>query len=288
MWSVLLTACGSRDPDDVAGGGTDAPAGPVYLARPVDEPSGTCPGFKKKGLDGLTVDGESREVWAWWPNELPTEPMGVVFAWHGLGDNAENFAAGMDLEGLSKRNDVLVLAPNSADPFLFTWDYFNAGGNDVILYEDLRACAAAAFDLDLDRVTSLGFSFGALWTTWLSMHHSDTLAAALVLSGGTGESVGLPYLTPATDIPVLGNWGGDADTFNTGITNVDFAATMADYLDSLRADGHVAIGCDHGRGHSVPPEFDDQVDAFLMAHRFGEPSPFADGGLDGLPDYCAH
>jgi hypothetical protein len=286
---ALLFACGPKDAATTDGpAGTAGEEGPAYLARPVSEPSGTCPGFKKRGLDSMRVDGESRDVWAFWPNELPSEPMGVVFAWHGLGDNAENFAAGLDLEGLAKRNDVLVLAPSSADPFLYTWDYVNAGGNDIVMYEDLRACAAAAFDIDLDRITSLGFSYGALWTSWLTMLHSDTLAASLVLSGGTGQSVGLPYLAPSTPIPVLGNWGGASDLFDAGFVVVNFAETMADFLGNLESDGHVAIGCDHGRGHSVPPEFDDQVDAFLMAHRFGEESPFAGGGTKGLPDYCVY
>lgn len=284
MWWILACSGGADGTDS-----TDSPAGPPapsYLARPVGEPSGTCPDFTQQGMQNMKSNDVKRDVWAWWPNNLPEEPIGVMFAWHGLGDTAENFAESLDLESIAKSNNILVLAPGSANP-IYTWDYINNGGDDIALYDDLRACATTAFNIDLDQVTSMGFSYGALWTTWLSMHHDDTLAAALVFSGGTGVNVALPYVSPTTDIPVLGNWGGSSDSFDAGFVVVDFEATMAEYLTSLASDGHIAIGCDHGLGHSMPNDYPEQIEAFLLTHRFGVASPFEGGGTAGLPDYCS-
>jgi len=41
------------------------------------------------------------------------------------------------------------------------------------------------------------------------------------------------------------------------------------------------------RGHDLPPDADVMLREWPLAHRYGEPSPFAEGDLSALPDICA-
>ena len=167
-----------------------------------------------------------------------------------------------------------------------TWNYIGGGGNDLALFEDIRNCAARSFDLDLSRVWSTGFSFGALWTTFLTLKASDVLAGTVTFSGGTGDSIGLSYTTPFEPIPVLAAWGGAADGFDSSFFQIDFADITAEFTDNLEADGHTVVRCDHGLGHTMPPEWSRILENFLLAESFGAPSPHAAHDLGDLPDYC--
>ncbi len=282
---LALLAC---SPDDT---GTDAALVPdavetePFTGRPVAEPVGACPVFDAPGTQDLEAGGVDRQIEAYWPVNHEG-PIGLVYAWHGLGDRADNFAAAFDAERFAKVNDVVVVVPWSQNPDLLTWAIVGDGGADLALFEQVRNCAAQRFELDESRVWSTGFSFGALWTTYLTLHASDVLAGTAIFSGGTGESIGMPYFAPAYPIPVLAAWGGDRDAFDAGVLRVEFAATTADLTDGLEADGHTVVRCDHGLGHTVPFEWEEIVGKFLLTSRFGEPSPYADGDTSDLPDYC--
>jgi predicted esterase len=285
--SLLLAifAC-SADPEPGGGDPTDpSPTEPAIQPRATTAPTGTCPAWTTPGTQDLVVDGVDRQIEAYWPANHDG-PIGLMFAWHGLGDRANNFAGALDLDDFANDHDVIVVVPWSENPDLLTWNYIAGGGNDLILFDDVRNCAAQSFDLDLTRVWSMGFSFGALWTTFLTINASDVLAATVTFSGGVGDSVQLDYFSPVDPVSVLVAWGGENDQFSSPIFNVDFSATTAAFADDLEADDHTVVRCDHGLGHDVPPEYEDILTKFLMKHTFGVPSPFAGGDLTGLPDYC--
>ncbi len=286
MWFAIAMGCAG---DDGAGtgtdGATDGPTTAPFAGRAVGEPSGDCPKFKTGGDQSMTVDGVDREIVAYWPKQ-PDGPVGLMFAWHGLGDSADNFSDALDLETLARQNNMLVVAPYSLNPLLVTWDYLSGGGNDLLLVDDVRACADQAFDLDLNRVVSTGFSFGALWTTFLTMERSDVFSGTLTFSGGTGPAVGMSYSTPATAIPVLVAWGGEDDGYDAGMIQVNFEETSLDFAEGLEGDGHTVVRCDHGLGHSLPFDWDVAVTEFLFVQSFGTPSPVGPTALDTLPDWC--
>lgn len=287
MWWWMLAACSPESVTDPAG--TDASgetAPPAFTGRPLSEPSGSCPAFAEPGTQSFTSNGLDREVEAYWPVGHEG-PIGAVFAWHGLGDSASNFARALDLEDFANRHGVLVLVPASLNPNLVTWQYLSGGGDDLVAFHDLRACAAQSFDLDLARVSTFGFSFGALWTTFLTMEAGDTLAASVTFSGGVGDAVALDFTPPPAPTPVLVAWGGSYDVFDAGFTTIYFEDTSLAWADALDVSGHSVVRCDHGLRHTLPPEWEQLVGDYLLGHRYGEPSPFADGNLPGFPDYCA-
>ena len=62
--------------------------------------------------------------------------------------------------------------------------------DDLTLYDDLRTCIAEHFDvynsdqIDLDLMSSMGFSGGALFTTVILSNRPETLASVIEMSGG--------------------------------------------------------------------------------------------------------
>jgi hypothetical protein len=67
---------------------------------------------------------------------------------------------------------------------------------------------------------------------------------------------------------------------------VDFADATAEFTDGLEGDGSVVVRCDHGLGHTVPPEYEKILSNFLLTESFDEVSPYADHDVSDLPDYC--
>ena len=283
--ALFLMGCGTGDEDQgVDSDALDVEHSDVFAGAPLAETSdGECPKLDSSGTRTFSSGGEQREVIIRFPADKPAD-MPVMFFWHGLGDSASNIDGTLDMKGFANEHNAVVVIPQSSDPNLMTWNYAS-GSADVTLYDDMRTCLSQELNVDLNRIASTGFSFGALFTSFLAMERADTLSAVAVMSGGVDAGIGLPYKTPKEPLPVLLMWGGAADTFSMGFTSVDFEENSLDFSEALREDGSFVAHCDHGGGHTLPMDFEDAMAPWLFDHRFGQPSPFA-GGIDGFPSYC--
>lgn len=278
----LLIACVPSDGTETADTGPDPSAylaGTAPLAAVSD---GACPDLDDGNVD-LVSAGLDRTVKILLP-ESGGEGKPVVFAWYPLGGSAQWLVSALDLRGFADAVDAIVVVPSAADGAAFEWAFADAaeGNEDLVLYDDVRACLYEQYAVDLGRVSSMGFSAGALWTSYLSVHRGDTLSAILPFSGGADPVVA--YETPAGPFAALLPFGGPNDLYGGGV--VDFAETTGNFADDLAADGHFVVVCDHGGGHTIPAEGRDMMDAWLVAHTYGEPSPFV-GDISAFPDYCA-
>ena len=282
---ALLIGCGGSDDGentDTAG----ADLGDVFKGAPLAELSdGDCPKLENPGERTFSSNGIEREVIVRFPADKPAN-MPVLFYWHGLGDSAGNIDRALAAQDLADEHQAVIVIPNSTDPFMITWDFMSNGGDDVVLFDDMRTCLSQELDVDLNRISTAGFSFGALWSTFLALERADTLSAVVSMSGGTDVGLGMPYITPATQVPVLVMWGGETDNFDMSVVFVDFEANSADFSRGLQSDGHFVVECNHGLGHNVPSEFMDIMVPFALDHTYDEPSPFA-GGLGSFPSYCS-
>jgi hypothetical protein len=284
MLGLLLFACTDPEPtptDDTAVEDT-APVDPYAgTAPPAEVSGGDCPDMS--GDVSFTSNGIERTVKVLLPDG-GGEGKGVVFAWYPLGGSAQWLIGALDLRNWADEHDLIVVVPTASGAELFEWAFMQAsdGNDDLVLYDDVRACLYEQYEIDLGRVSSAGFSAGALWTSYLSLYRGDTLATILPFSGGTDPVI--PYTTPAGPFPALLPFGGQTDTYGGGLVN--FYETVGNFADDLVADGHFVVLCDHDGGHTIPSEGPDMMDAWLPAHRFGEPSPFV-GDISALPDYCA-
>jgi poly(3-hydroxybutyrate) depolymerase len=297
LWLVLMIGCGGATSDtdaltdgdtaETAAGtsGTPSDEVPFSGAALAELSSGDCPKLANEGTRTFQSSGSERTVVIEFPSEV-RPGMPVLFVWHGLGDSASSMNTWMDLSGFAEDNDMIVVLPDSQDRNNLTWDTLDANGDDTVLFDDMRTCLSQELDVDLGRVMSTGFSFGGLFTTFLTMVRGDSLATTVPMSGGT-DSLLLPYKTPASQLPVLVMWGGATDTYGTPPFNVDFSATSSDFANRLEGDGHLVMRCDHGGGHSVPFEIHDVLSAWLAPHVYGQPSPFEDGDDSAFPSWCS-
>ena len=248
---------------------TDWPAGLAPLA-PVSD---ACPDFSEPGSKVFVSDGVERRANVYFPR-FWDPGMPVIFFWHPLGANATMVGSLIQAQTLAEMHEMVVVLPQSLSEEPYEWAFYtDEGAHDAVLYDDLRTCVVEHFGADPERISSAGMSAGGLWTTWLTMHRSDTLATSLVMSGGTGQVV--YYTEPAADIPVLVMWGGESDTFQLGSRTIDFASQSEQFSEALQGDGHFVVECDHDTGHTIPIDGIGVIPAWLLAHEWNEPSPFA-------------
>lgn len=285
---TLLLACVSEAPDTLAtGDDTAAEVDPLaYLegtAALATVSDGTCPTIDGGGDVTFTSGGLERTVKVLFPDGGGVGKP-VLFAWYPLGGSVNYLVNALALRDYADLHDTIVVVPEASGEDLFEWAFAAAvaDNHDLVLFDDMRTCLYEQYTIDLGRVTAMGFSAGALWTSYLAIHRGDTLATILPFSGGADPVVA--YDTPAGPFPALLPYGGSSDLYGGGV--VDFAETTANFADSLVEDGHFVVTCNHEGGHTIPPEGRDMMDAWLPAHAYGEQSSFV-AGLSALPDYCS-
>jgi poly(3-hydroxybutyrate) depolymerase len=175
----------------------------------------------------------------------------------------------------------IVAAPVDNGTGQFPW-LGNMPGH-MLLADEIVGCAAAA-GIDTTHIHSLGFSAGALMTTSLSFGRSSYLASVATYSGGlTGNSPAPAYQDPSNKFAALILSGGTTDN----VFNTDFRQASLAFQAKLKGDGHSALYCDHGGGHTIPAAYTAAVGQFFLDHPFGtNPSPYV-GALPPALKSCA-
>ncbi len=262
-----LRGAGTRAADDAPGAARVTP--PV---RPLGETPAGCPDLSGPGLKSFRSAGYDREALVLMPPG-PGPDLPVVFVWHGLGATARSMVPRLGLRELAAAGAVVVV-PTAHPKAELGWGFSPGGVEDLAVFDDLRACLHQALSIDLARVSSMGFSAGGLWTTFLLFHRADALASAVAMSGGVFPPI-MTYETPASPLPVLLFDGGPRNIYRKGPVTVHFDRNTAKLRDRLREDGTLVVHCPHDRGHSVPSWRAELIHRWVLAHRVGEPSPFA-------------
>jgi poly(3-hydroxybutyrate) depolymerase len=304
VWILILAlACGGKEGE--GGGGSDSAApeegpAPAELA-PISE--GACPAMDSSGTSSFSSGGLERNVTILIPAE-PREEMPLVFFFHGLADPGSTpepgayFAEALDLQSVADEYGVIIALPDSrtmeiATFSFYMWQVAEEDDLDLVLYDDLRSCLAGQWPIDLRSVHAMGFSGGALFTTVVMRERADTLASAVEFSGGSDivtpffENPLSRYATPAWALPVLLATGGETDVWpNQTLTVVDFVAATDALQEQLVADESYVVRCRHERGHTVTQqEYNLGID-WVLAHRYGEVSPYLEAGLGDDTSWC--
>lgn len=290
MLTLLLLACAPATTEDTTSAdenidsGTDGglPDGMAELATVTDT---NCPDLSSPGKFTITSLELERTGYIWYPEDKPAN-MPVIFIYHPLGGTARGMNSYFDLKNWAEENQTILVVPQSDASNPFEWGFLNLedGAEDLALFDDMRTCLVNDLGADPARFYANGMSAGGLWTTFLSIHRGDSLAAILPFSGGTGDVV--QYTTPASKFPAMMTYGGETDTYNAGVAVIDFMDATLQFAESLSADGHLVVTCNHNGGHNYPPAAMDFLRDWLLPHTFGEESPFAGGDLSAFPDYC--
>jgi len=281
--------------DSATSGTTDTGTSETELPEPAalaELSDGECPDLTTSGVrSSFQSGGFTREVITLLPSTLG-EDMPIVFVWHPLGGDAQYMVDALNLQSWADSYGAVIVVPESEPGNLLEWDFWNDETTDLTFYDDLRTCAADQLPIDLSRLSIFGFSAGALWSSKLSILRGDTLATAVISSGGC--EMDLPTGThfidcepPAMNFPALVAWGGANDVYGISGLNVSFEDSTLNYLDLLEENDHFTVSCDHGTGHTIPSALVTPFADWLVAHTYGAPSPYESTGISDFPSYCA-
>ncbi len=267
--------------------------------------SGECPDLTKSGLSTFTSSGEPRQVDVVLPSS-PKPGMAITVYLHGTAfptatsTPAADIAVLHDVQGIADATNTVWLMPDARVQTLldtvtvYLWDVMVLDDKDLVLFDDLRTCAAQNLDVDLTRLSTVGFSAGALWNTVLIGQRADAISTGVELSGGSDAVVaGLeapfaPYTTPPANLPMLMTTGADGvDVWpTTAMVMVDFNAATDTLEGKLLADGHFSVRCQDENGHEEGDRDWAIAVAWTSGQVFAQPSPYVSGGLGADADWC--
>ena len=288
----------------------DVPPDPIYDAAdaPAEEITPTdCSSIHEGTNSYFIVDGEPREFILNLPDGVEEGgPWAVVFNWHGLGDTATNMAR--MFSGLINNEDMpfIGVTPEDTDfmlagTMIVDWDVFAVTENnkEARLFDEVLACLDERFGVDTNHVHSVGFSIGSILTDMLGTIRGEQLASLVSYSGGY-------WSNPVNVDPMMAfviNWpehsvenkyaqiflhGGVTDLYDMTLVQLHFDLYAVNDVTFLNAKGHDAIICNHGLGHTAPPDFlYAKVIKFFADHPLGTAdSPYAEALPGDYPEYC--
>ena len=299
-WFASILACSETK--------TDTGSMQPWNAAELSKISGTCPTIdNSRELKTFTSNGIERSVQFVLPTD-GADDIQPVFFFHGLmpeGSNPTNqLITGLSLQSVADEYNIAFILPVSE-----IWELFGqrfhlwkieqgTEDNDLVVFDDLRTCIAEHFDvynsdaLNMDRLSTLGFSGGALFNTVILSNRSDTLSSAVEISGGAdltipGFSNPFSVHNPAsTNIPVLLVSGGSSDVWpDATLPVVDFEEATGHLFTELQQAGQTSVHCTHNNGHTITPRAWTQALDWLTDHSVGVDSPYT-SPKDSWSDWC--
>lgn len=257
---------------------------PAMMPTDLPSPSGRCPTLMAGDVVFAPEGIPERSVRLWMSDAADELDGPVVFYWHGTGSNPNEATFGLGQGFIDAVVDAggIVVAPSS-DPQAGTFPWYLVLGeqeDDLILADEVLGCALESVGVDITRIHSAGMSAGGLQTSQMSYRRSNYLASVVTYSGGFLGSPP-PDADPENPLAAMSFHGGPED-----IVVVSFQDATERYVDALLGAGRFGFICDHGNGHTIPPE-QNSVASFISAHPYGaSPSIYEDGLPEGFPDYC--
>ena len=253
-------------------------------------------------------EGQTRRFHALIPNVDRDVEVGVVFSWHGIGQDLESWVQATRVDNAQPDFPFIVISPHDSgmqpqeDPAGLYWDMlYSSPGDDnreAMLFESVMGCLMLDYRINKTRLYSVGFSGGAVTTNMLQVRYPDVFAATAPMSGawfsdpaqvdmvdpsGRGQQflpgLGVDWndMEPGQETILITHGGPQDDYGMLGIEVINFDNANRAAIDYLTDNGRNVIDCPHTQGHRQHPNFwiPDLVD-FMKAHPWHEPSPYAD------------
>lgn len=246
-------------------------------------PIETCPILVQGRNTEFLSGGKSREVELIIPETYDaTQPIPLVFAWHGITANIQNMIDGGDLRTQAEEYGVIFAVPQGESiGGVPGWDPFTGEGvnKDLLFFDDLHQCITEQFSIDEQRIYTTGISNGGLLTGVLMVERSGILAAAAPISGG----INIPYADVTRTIPTLVYWGGEGDS----AFEQDFHGMSLEMIDTLSEAGHPLITCNHNTGHNIQPSYFNDIMPYLLNHTLESSTLAYDELITDFSSYCS-
>jgi predicted esterase len=265
----------SGHPGGDGGPGSDGGAATPSIPKPV----GACPTFQNGNVTFNPAAGPRTVQLFLNPATLAKHGPLVLYWYATYGSPAQaTQALGTAMQTIQSLGGI-VAAPADNGTGQFPW--IDNVAAHMLLADEIVGCAAAA-GIDTLRVHALGFSAGALMTTQLAFGRSGWLASVATYSGGLVDATVPAYQNASNEFAALILTGGVSDN----VFNTDFHQASLTFQAQLKKDGHSALYCDHGGGHTIPTAYTAAVGQFFLDHPFGtNPSPYV-GALPAALKAC--
>jgi predicted esterase len=246
---------------------------------PIPKPVGACPTFQNGTVTFNPAAGPRTVQLFLDPTTLSKHGPLVLYWYATYGSPAQaTQALGSSLQTIESLGGI-VAAPVDNGTGQFPW--IDNEPAHMLLADEIVGCAAA-IGVDTTHIHALGFSAGALMTTALSFGRSAYLASVATYSGGLVSGAAPAYEDATNKFAALILTGGTTDN----VFNTDFQKASLAYQSQLKTDGHSALYCDHGGGHTIPAAYTAAVGRFFLDHPFGtNPSPYV-GALPAALKSC--
>jgi len=209
----------------------------------------------------------------------------MIFYWHGTGSAPAEvqFGLGADVIAEILAEGGVIAAMDGGQGTGFVTGPYEWRADDFDFADQVLACAIDQFQIDTRRIHALGMSAGGLQTSNMAYWRANYMASVVVYSGG-GAGLRSANEYPDNKFAALMFHGGPSDVIN----GLAFQMNTEKMIADLIANGHFAVMCDHGMGHTIPSGAGTAAWRFFRDHPYlTAPSPYvADGLPDELPDYC--
>jgi len=311
--SMLVAGCGGDDPDrdpppggfgpgingNVNGNvnGSDTSEGDVGDAGETDDMSpstgpfvpaitGTCPDLLDGTVTFTPASTAPRDVRVHVdPAAVDEAPMLVIY-WHsssgGPGEAVQTL--GPDVIDTITSAGGIVAAPSAAseagaDRWYRVSDIDR--DDDLILADEIAACAVRDHGIRDTRLHTVGFGVGGIQAALLAEGRSGWVASVATWSGGIpSRGVAEPAGSGVVRAMILHGGGFDV------LGRFNFAQASANWWTRLDDAGLSPIICNHMLGHNVALAARSGVFTFLEAHPWDAPFAWPDGLPDSLPPSC--
>ncbi len=111
----------------------------------------------------ITVDGQKRSYTVHVPKDIGTDPVPVLYLFHGLGDQSETVIKQTRTDAMSDDRNVLLVAPQAAGEKK-AWDVYGIAtdqGKDATFVDELKRRISGLGCVDKDRQYVAGMSNGS-------------------------------------------------------------------------------------------------------------------------------
>ncbi len=269
-----------------------------------------CDGLTEGVNSNFMVDGTARTFMLNLPTGAETGgPYAVIFSYHGLGDNIQNFAGLMSSQVNHAEMPFILVTPDDTDHQMYginaDWNAYNVTDPEtnveVRLFDEVLACLEQRWGVDENHVHTTGFSIGGGVADLLGVFRGAQIASIATWSGA--------YLSNQNNVNTLGmlsgqvHWnapthtnhytqlfihGGTTDDYNMTVTTLEFDVFANNDITYLGDMGHDTIICNHGNGHSCPSTVSPAlVVQFFADHPLGTTdSPYGSALPSGFPAGC--
>ena len=278
----VVFGCSTPESPD---GGSEATVRTSPLAEFLPTPTGVCPTLADGYVTFAPLGIAPRRVRLWLDPAVAT-PGPLIFYWHGTGSKPEEAPYGLGeptVDAVKAAGGMVAAPEHDVKAAQFPW-YLTMGAgreDDLLVADEVLACAREQRGVDERRIHVAGMSAGGLQTVQMAYRRSGYVASVVPFSGGL---LGYPDdQDPENRFSAMIFYGGTKDQ-----VIVNFQKLSLALHDELKATGRFSLMCNHGLGHKIPLSARPFVWQFLRDHPFGtSPSPYADALPADAPDYCA-